>query len=91
MAVMAVVRVPGMNTQMYDNSTEQLVPLVKQQPGFIMHTALATDDGFTITEFWESEEAANNWYNNFVRPASEQAGIPPFQPEFQNLHNLVTP
>lgn len=31
------------------------------------------------------------WYDNFVRPAAEQLGVPSFRPEFHELHNLVTP
>ncbi|MBV9279942.1 MAG: antibiotic biosynthesis monooxygenase [Chloroflexi bacterium] len=80
-----------MSKETYDQSTVQLVPLVKQQPGFILHAAYPSGGGYTIVEVWESEQAANNWYNNVVRPASQQANIPDFQPEFQELSNVATP
>ena len=90
MAVPVTIQLPGMGEETYDQSTEQLVPLVKKQPGFILHSAYPSSGGYAIVEVWESDEDAKNWYNNFVRPASQQANIPDFQPEFQELRNVAT-
>jgi heme-degrading monooxygenase HmoA len=87
--VQAIVRVPNLSTEAYDASTEHLGPMVTQQPGFIAHAALQDGNDFVITEYWESEEQASQWYDNVVRPATAQAGISGFQAEFHQVHNLI--
>lgn len=89
MAVMAVVRVPNLSVEAYDASTEHLGPMVKQQTGFISHAAVQDGDGFIITEYWDSEDQARQWYDNVVRPATEQVGISGFVAEFHQVHNLI--
>jgi heme-degrading monooxygenase HmoA len=89
MAVQSIVRVPNLSVEGYDESTRMLGPMVAQQPGFISHTAVRDGDGFVITELWDSEEQARQWYDTTVRPATEQAGISGFQAEFHPVHNYL--
>jgi heme-degrading monooxygenase HmoA len=89
MTVQSVVRVPNLSVEGYDASAQQLGALVKQQPGFIMHAAVQDGADFVITEYWESEEQARQWYEGTVRPATQQAGISDFRAEFHPVHNLI--
>jgi heme-degrading monooxygenase HmoA len=89
MTVQSVVRVPNLSVEAYDASSQHLGPMVSKQPGFISHAAVQDGDGFVITEYWDSEEQAREWYDNTVRPATAQAGISGFVAEFSQVHNLI--
>jgi hypothetical protein len=47
MTVLVSMTAAGMDAATYDQASAQLAPLVKKQPGFIMHVAYPSPGGFT--------------------------------------------
>ena len=37
-------------------------------PGFVAHVAFVGDDGFHVSEIWESRDDFQNWFDNNVKP-----------------------
>jgi hypothetical protein len=48
MAVLVRMTAAGMDEATYDQVSAQLAPLVKRQPGFIMHVAYPSPGGFSV-------------------------------------------
>lgn len=83
-----IVRVPA-PIEAYDASHAAIVEAVgdRRIPGFILHAARATDDGFEIIEVWESREHYQTFNRDVVGPAMAGAGMtdlrmPPAPEEF---------
>jgi heme-degrading monooxygenase HmoA len=68
MAVLVRMTAAWMDAATYDQISAQLVPVIKKQPGFIMHVASASPDGFTIEEIWETQGQYETWFNENVKP-----------------------
>ena len=87
MAVLVRMTMAGMDAATYDQASTQLAPLVKKQPGFIMHVAYPTPGGFTVGEIWESRGQYETWFNENVKP-----NVPAeIQQEVIDLHAVVQP
>lgn len=87
MAVLVRHHVAGGDLAIYDESGSQLIPQLKQQPGFLYHVAFAESDGFTVSEIWESQEQHDRWFDEQVKP-NVAADI---AVEVLEVHNIVTP
>jgi hypothetical protein len=60
---------------------------MKQQPGFIMHAACPSPDGFSVGEIWESRGQWEMWFNENVKP-----NVPgEIQQEVIELHAVEQP
>ena len=80
-------RPAGMTPELYDQVSPPLVENVKQQPGFILHTAFVDDDGFCVAELWETQEQHDAWFNANVVP-----NVPvEITQEVVELHSLHQP
>lgn len=85
MAVLVRMTAAGMDQATYDKAAAQLVALMKQQPGFIMHVAYPSPGGFSVGEVWESRGQYETWFNENVRP-----NVPAeIQQEVIELHAVV--
>jgi hypothetical protein len=49
-------------------------------PGLLAHAAGPTDDGFCVIEWWESEDAWNDFFSSALQPAFGTVGDIP-QPD----------
>ena len=77
----------GMDAATYDQASSQLIPRLKQQPGFMYHFAFATSDGMIVSEIWESKEQHDRWFDENVKP-----NVPAeIDVEVIDVHNVVTP
>jgi heme-degrading monooxygenase HmoA len=77
----------GMDEATYDQVSAHLAPLVRQQPGFIMHVAYPSPGGFSVAEVWESRGQYETWFNENVKP-----NVPAeIQQEVIELHAVVQP
>jgi heme-degrading monooxygenase HmoA len=77
----------GMDLATYDEASAQLLPQLKQQPGFVYHVAFMESDGLTVSEIWESREQHDRWFNEQVKP-----NVPgEITVEAIDVHNIVTP
>jgi heme-degrading monooxygenase HmoA len=87
MAVLVRMTVAGMDAATYDQASTQLGPLIKKQPGFIMHVAYPSPGGFTVGEIWESRGQYDTWFNGNVKP-----NVPgEIKQEVIELHGVVQP
>ena len=87
MAVLVRHHVKGADLEMYDQSASQLIPQLKQQPGFLYHVTFADSDGFTVSEIWASREQHDRWFDGQVKP-----NVPAeIAVEVIDVHNIVTP
>jgi heme-degrading monooxygenase HmoA len=75
----------GMDTATYDQISPGLIELIKKQPGFLMHVAYPTPNGFTVGEIWETREQHQKWFDENVKP-----NVPAeITQEVIELHNFV--
>jgi hypothetical protein len=89
MAVQSYAEVPGMTQEMYAGMMQQLEPKLRAAPGFIAHVGAATDQGWSATEIWESEEAMNAWLTGTIAPMIEAAGMPMPPVQARPIHTLI--
>jgi heme-degrading monooxygenase HmoA len=76
-----------MDEATYDQVSSQLIPQLKQQPGFLYHVAFATPAGLTVSEIWESRDQHDSWFDENVKP-----NVPAeMDIEVIDVHNVVTP
>ena len=87
MAVMVIAEVPNQTQQGYDAMLSMLEGGIRRAPGFIMHTAYATEDGWRVIEVWESSRDASDFFAKFVHP-NLPPGIKPKR-AIQELHSMV--
>jgi heme-degrading monooxygenase HmoA len=79
-------RVRGMDASRYDQASQQLLPALRQQPGFEYHVAFASGDDFIVSEIWQTREQHDEWFENHVRP-----NVPAeIDVEVLDVHNIVT-
>jgi quinol monooxygenase YgiN len=87
MAVLIRHRVDGFTTANYDEISPPLVELVKQQPGFVLHTAFEDSQGLCVSEIWETKDQHDSYFNQHVVP-----NVPgEIKQEVVELHSVVKP
>jgi hypothetical protein len=92
MAVAMLVDNPEGSQEVYDRVREHL-GLVDKPAGGIAHIAgPSPKGGWRVIEVWESEEAAQRFYEDQLRPAFEAVGMtgPMPEREFWPVHNVMT-
>jgi hypothetical protein len=90
-AVAMLVDNPEGSQEIYDKVREQLG--VEDRPaGGILHVAGPSPaGGWRVIEVWESEEDANRFFNERLKPAFEAAGVSgaPPRPQVWPVHNYL--
>ena|SRR5438874_42277 len=67
----------------YDDTSEQMVALASQQPGFLGYESARGEDGLGITvSYWASEEAITNWRRYAEHRVAQQKGMETWYSEF---------
>ena len=89
MAILISVTVKGQTQEGYDSVLNAVSELIKKAPGFVMHCAHPVEDGWLVTEGWNSKADADQWFGKFVVP-NLPPGIHPKR-SYTELHSLVTP
>jgi heme-degrading monooxygenase HmoA len=90
MAVVLIADIPGMTSDTYRQTVNEVKDKLKAAPGFIAHAGTPTSNGFRVTEIWESQEDCMQFIQSTIMPMAQQAGIPPFQPEFLEADEAFT-
>jgi hypothetical protein len=89
MSVLVRITAPGIDASTYDQMTPALHPLLKTQPGFVMHVAYPIPGGFAVGEVWDSRDQHETWYNESVAPNlpnPESMSL-----EYFELHTVLQP
>ena len=89
MAVLVSVKVKNQTQEGYDGVLTAVRESVKKAPGFIMHCSHPVEDGWQLTEVWNSKAESDQWFAKNVVPFLPP-GIHPKR-SYQELHSLVTP
>lgn len=87
MPVLVTAEVAGQTQQGYEGMLAGLESVLKQAPGFVIHSAHPVDGGWRVIEIWESKEEANRFFAEFVAP-NLAPGIRPKR-SIQELHSLL--
>ena len=67
----------------YGDTSEQMVTLASQQPGFLGYESARGADGLGITvSYWQSEEAIANWRRHADHLVAQQKGREQWYSEF---------
>lgn len=88
MAVLISSKVAQQTQEGYDSVLMAVEEALKKGPGFIMHCAHPAEDGWIVTEIWNSKKEADQWFAKNVVPNLPK-GIHPKR-SYQELHSLVT-
>ena len=85
MAVLIRHRAAGMTLAQYDQLSPRLTAELKNEPGFVLHTACEDSQGFCVAEIWECQEQHDSYFNEKVVP-----NVPAeIKQEVVQIHNLV--
>ena len=91
MSVLVRISAAGMDKAAYDQAAPGLHELVKKQPGFIIHVAYPTSDGFNVGEVWESQAQHDSWFKEHVSANLPSEVLDAMSTEYFELHAVVQP
>lgn len=89
MAVLITAEVKGQTQEGYERMQAVLGSVLKGAPGFFLHAAHPTAEGWRIIEVWESKTAADEFFAKHVAP-NLPPGIRPKR-SVQELHGVLRP
>jgi hypothetical protein len=93
MAVAAVLEFSGASLDQYDQVLEKMgfTPGGSGPPGALFHWVTATDDGFRVTDVWETREQFDRFAQESIGPLSAEVGLTePPQISFHEVHSYLT-
>ena len=90
MAVAQIVENPGGTKEQYEQVI-QAIGLTGSQlaPGQLVHFAGPVEGGWRVVNVWESQEVADKFWNEKVKPARQKAGLPDTAPTSFPVHRLA--
>ena len=92
MAIGVILDFPGGTLDQYDQVIQKMgLSLGGPMPdGGISHWVTATDDGFRVTDVWESREQFDKFAEEQIGPYAQEVGIPGQpQMDFYDVHNYL--
>ena len=90
MAVCLIFDVPGATQAQYEQVMSEASPGNRAPSGLISHVGGPTDNGWCVVEVWESQEAADRFYQHTLGPVAQRANITP-RPQRFEVVNTVHP
>jgi hypothetical protein len=91
MAVAVDVNFPGATLAQYDEAIKAMgLTPGGRHPGALFHWVTATDDGFRVTDVWESKEKFESFAQQQLGPLSEQMGLVEPEVRYIDVHNYLT-
>jgi hypothetical protein len=79
---MLIADIPTMTSAIYRQAIDRVRDQLKAAPGFLAHSGTATQNGFRVTELWESQDQCMRFLEEIIMPMAQEVGVPPFQPQF---------
>ena len=89
MAIGYIFNHPGGTQQQYDTALEQLNLAESPPEGLIFHAAGPTEDGWRVVEVWESQEAADAYFQGRLGQVLQNVGISPGQPDTFTVYKVI--
>jgi quinol monooxygenase YgiN len=89
MAIGFIFNNPGQTQEQYDAAVEQLNLTESRPEGWIFHAAGPTEDGWRVVEVWESQEAADAYFQGRLGQVLQNVGVSPGQPDTFTVHNII--
>ena len=89
MAIGYVFNNPGQTQEQYDAAVEQLDLAVSLPEGWIFHAAGPTEDGWRVVEVWESQEAADAYFQGKLGQVLQNLGVSLAQPDTFTVYNVI--
>ena len=69
MPVLMIGEVPNLTEEIYAGMVGQMEPLMRASKGFISHSGGPNPaGGWRVVEMWDSEEDAQQWFDENVKP-----------------------
>jgi hypothetical protein len=80
---------PGVSQAQYDQVRNEVSPDNRLPAGMLYHVGGPTATGWRVTEVWESQEAADRFFQQTLGQALKKANIN-IQPQVSQVHNIMT-
>ena len=90
MAIAAVFEGPDVSQTQYEQVLNQVMPGNRAEPGLLYHVAGQGEHGWYVVEVWESQEAAQRFFDTKLGRALQEANIN-IQPRFFQVVNTIQP
>ena len=90
MAVVLVFEPAGVTLAQYDQVRKEVCPDNKPPAGMLYHVAAPTANGFRVVEVWDSQAAADKFFQDKLAEALPKANIN-VKPEVAQVHNIMKP
>jgi len=88
MAIGIVFAADGVTQAQYEQARDAVAPDNRLVPGMLSHTAGPTQNGWCVVEIWESQEAAQTFFEQKLGRALQEARIN-VQPTFFQVVNTM--
>jgi hypothetical protein len=88
MAVLISSKVAGQTKEGYDSVLAAVKESIQKAPGFILQCASPVEDGWAVTEVWETKQQADQWFAKSVAP-NMPPGVHPKR-SYRELYNVIT-
>ena len=90
MAIGVLFQGGNVNQERYQQVLDQVSPGNQPPPGMLYHAAGMGKDGMVVFEVWESQEAAQRFFDEKLGQALEEANIA-VHPTFLQIVNTMQP
>lgn len=90
MAIAMVFEGAGVTQAQYEQARDEVAPGNMPPAGMLYHVAGPTDNGWRVVEVWESQEAADRFFQEKLERALQNAKIE-VQPQVFQVHNVMKP
>ena len=89
MAIGFIFNNPGQAQEQYDAAVDQLNLAESLPEGWIFHAAGPTEDGWRVVEVWESQEAADAYFQGRLGQVLQDVGVSLGQPGTFTVYNVI--
>jgi quinol monooxygenase YgiN len=90
MAIVLVFEDASVTQAQYDQARKEVAPDNKPPQGMLYHVAAPMGNGWRVVEVWESQAAADKFFEEKLGKALQNAKITT-RPSFGTVHNIIKP
>ena len=89
MAILLTTVIKGQTAEGYDQLSPFLHEVVRKAPGFLLHCAYSSEEGWGVLEVWNSKGEADQFFSTYVAPNLPKGIVP--KRSYKELHSVITP